>query len=431
MGEEVESCNITEYERVTALAELASQAVRKHIEQALRALGDPYLVRGRIEESRIKSLASVRRKAQQRRWTFDQALRTAEDLVGFRLACNNLQDVLRCADLLQASLQREGQKVHKRDYIARPKPDGYRAIHLVFPYSAKMGGNEATFGCEVQIRSLLQDSWAKLSHDDIYVNQESVAPAIARDMRSLSLLLARADTVAERIRRRVSAPRKGRNPGAGEVLTSSALAFVYRRAFGQDPPGYLVESIRREFGGYKLRADGLETALGDNDFMNRLRTAYNEQADWEPASEQCFRWAVLSLAVGREAAIRRARSEARAEWREISIIARSEAMASVPQPEDMLSELEQPAKDEDPEYNLETWASGLGATSRCALCGTTIVDPDDFVDAAVRFYRLRGRKAEQTRERLRDAAQSLAIETGSWDNPSLCGYCSNMLNKDD
>ena len=99
--------------------------------------------------------------------------------------------------------------------------------------------------------------------------------------------------------------------------------------------------------------------------------------------------------------------------------------------EDMLNYLENPQKDEDTEWELESWAAALGAVSRCACCGTKIVDPGTFADAAVRYYRLRGARAEKVRERLDEAASSLAVETGSWDNPSLCNYCSYQFNKDD
>lgn len=72
---------------------------------------------------------------------------------------------------------------------------------------------------------------------------------------------ARADAVAERIRQSIARPRKGRPPVAGQSLTESALAFIYRRRFGENPPDYLVQSIIRDFGGYQLRTDGLETAV--------------------------------------------------------------------------------------------------------------------------------------------------------------------------
>jgi ppGpp synthetase/RelA/SpoT-type nucleotidyltranferase len=432
-GDKPTDSDVLAYERIRALADVAVQTVGKRIDDALRRLGDPYLVRGQVTEPRIKNVASLKRKAtaKQFQWTFEEALTKAQDLVGFRLVCNNLQDVLRASDLLQASLENDGLKVRRSDYVAKPKRDGYRAIHLSFYLPVRIGNDEAALGCEVQIRSLLQNSWATLSRADVYANQASRGPGVARDMASLARLLAKADNVAERIRRRISKPRRGQRPVPGQTLTASALAFIYRRRFGENPPDYVVQGVTREFGAYDLRTDGLETVLHDEKFVNQLCSAYAEEADWQADETQIFRWTVLSLLVGPDAAIRRARSDGRADWREVSRIARREALASIPGVEDLLVALETPQKDEDPEWDLKSWAGALDATSQCAYCGTTIVHPDEFADSAVQYYKLRGRRAEETRERLRDAAQSVATETGSWGSSSICSYCSYVLNKDD
>jgi hypothetical protein len=192
-----------------------------------------------------------------------------------------------------------------------------------------------------------------------------------------------------------------------------------------------VSSIIGEFGAHDLRTDGLETALQDETFVSRLKEAYAEEADWDADPTQIFYWAVLSLTIGPEGAVRRARSDGRTAWREVASIARREALSSVPDIDDMLGTLEDYQKDEDPESDLESFASGLGATSQCARCGATMVDSDEFADAAVRYYKLRGRNAEQMRERLSDAAESLAVEKGSFDYPSFCSYCAHMMSKDD
>jgi putative GTP pyrophosphokinase len=430
-GDKPTEPDVLAYEKTKVLADVAIQIVGKRVEEALRQLGDPYLVRAQVTERRIKSPASLKRKARQHKWTFEQALKQAQDLIGFRLVCNNLQDVLRGADLLQAGLESDRLEVKRSDYVANPKPDGYRAIHLTFYLPVRIGNDEAALGCEIQIRSLLQNSWAALSRADVYGSEPSGWPGVARDMASLARMLARADNVAERIRRRISKPRRGQRPAPGQTLTASGLAFAYRRRFRENPPDYIVQSIIREFGAYDLRTDGLETALQDEKFVNQLTSAYAEEADWQADATQIFRWTVLSLVVGSQAAVRRARSDGRADWREVAATARREALASIPGVEDVLVALEQPDKDEDPQSDLEDWAGALDATSRCAFCGTTIVRPDEFADSAVRYYRLRGRKAEEIRERLRHAAQSVGTETGSWDNSSICSYCSYVLNKDD
>ena len=45
-----------------------------------------------------------------------------------------------------------------RDYIAEPKPSGYRALHLI----VRRGG----YPVEVQLRTVLQDAWANQVEED-------------------------------------------------------------------------------------------------------------------------------------------------------------------------------------------------------------------------------------------------------------------------
>lgn len=418
------------YLKVRALAEPALAHLRQKIEQAASGLGDPYLVRASVAAARIKSPSSLARKAQQRGWDFEEALSKVQDLIGFRFVCHNLQDVRRVADLIEESLRRDGLAVKRDDYTGKPKRDGYRSMHLVFRMKTRLGNDEAEFGCEIQIRSLLQDSWAQLSRADVYSGEAPVPTVVTRRMVALSKLLARADKIADGIRKDIVRPRRGRRPQSGQTLTDSAVAFLYRSRFGGDPPDYLVRVVRHDTEGMRLRADGLEVALGDEKLLDRLNQAYLDASGWDPEPPQLFRWVVLSLLVGTDGALRRAASEGRQGRREIEVIGRREALADVPKIDDILNGLEKAPKDADPEWDLERWASALGATNDCACCGTTIVDPDQFAEAAVRYFKVRGKKAEALHERLAEAARSTAVETGSWGSSTVCSYCNHVLSKD-
>jgi ppGpp synthetase/RelA/SpoT-type nucleotidyltranferase len=412
------------YSRVKSLAEHACDHLKQRILQAVGALEDRNLVRARLADSRIKSHLSLIRKAQQHGWSFEESLSKAWDLVGLRLVCHNLQDVLRVANLLEDSLRLDGLTVKRHDYVTKPKPSGYRAIHLVFPMRVPQGGNEADLGCEIQIRSLLQDSWAELSHDDVYAG--AVPPSIENRMKALSKLLARADATADRMRNDIARPRRGRRPISGQPLTDAAIAFLFREHFGDDPPDYLVRAVVRDTEGLGLRSDGIHAALADQSFIRRLQTAYEEASGWAAEPTQLFEWAVHSLSFGKDAAVRRATAEARTAWREIETIARRELLP------DAISQIiclvEYPQKEEDYESKIEVWASALGASHRCESCGISIVDPEEFAAAAVKHYKVRGRSAASLRERLVEAVQSRTTEMGWWGTPSICSHCSSALN---
>lgn len=149
-------------------------------------------------------------------------------------------------------------------------------MHLRFNPIVALGSDSMQIGCEVQIRTRLQDAWGELSRADIYKNQDALPGSLIGQMERLAKALARADRIADQIRQQVSRPYRGRRPPEGAPLSASALAFIYRRAFGADPPVYLVESVLNEFGGLPVRAESVDRSVADRELRERLRAAYFE-----------------------------------------------------------------------------------------------------------------------------------------------------------
>jgi ppGpp synthetase/RelA/SpoT-type nucleotidyltranferase len=65
------------------------------------AIDDRQLVRAAIVNIRIKQPDSIKAKAKQRRWKYDDAITNCPDLIGARVVCNNVEDVYRFAELLK------------------------------------------------------------------------------------------------------------------------------------------------------------------------------------------------------------------------------------------------------------------------------------------------------------------------------------------
>jgi len=420
----------SEYSKFRRLAEYAASDILTTIQEVLNGMGDPFLFRARIDPWRIKSESSLARKAKERGWSPAKALREASDFLGLRLVCNNLQDVERVSAALTIALTIGDSRPERQDYITAPKTDGYRAIHLMFRYPIKMGSIEADFGCEIQVRSMLQDAWAQLSRVDLYT--DAVPAPIMRQMRTLANQLAQADKTAENVRNRIARPRRGAKPNPKQVLTESALAFLFRQQFKKEPQDYLIRWVLREYGSLDLRSDGLDAELRDEAFQGRLCAAYESKTRWNAEPEQMFRWSVHALAYGREAAVRLAARNGREEWREVDLVARGETLSSLPDDADSLaSSFQRITKDDEPESEIEQASLALGAKRSCSCCGTLIVDPEALAKATVSHYKLRGKRAEKFREEIEDTVRSSGVEIGSWDNPSLCGYCDYRMSKDD
>ena len=106
--------------------------------------------------SRIKSEESMKEKCVRKGLPVneDSALNKIHDAIGIRVVCAFLDDVY---DIKDALIAREDYTViQEKDYIRNVKPSGYRSYHLIL----KTDG----YYCEIQLRTIAQDSWAALEH---------------------------------------------------------------------------------------------------------------------------------------------------------------------------------------------------------------------------------------------------------------------------
>lgn len=93
---------------------------------------------------RLKRLPTILDKVQ--RYP-DMNLSRMQDIAGVRVITKDVNDI----QSIQEKLQAHGLKACK-DYIANPKPTGYRGRHLIFEHSQML--------VEVQLRTKLQHLWA-------------------------------------------------------------------------------------------------------------------------------------------------------------------------------------------------------------------------------------------------------------------------------
>ena len=112
-------------------------------------------------KSRIKSPESMIRKLEQRGFATngESALSNMHDAVGVRIVCSFLDDVYKIASWL--GTRSEFKISDTKDYIAYPKPNGYRSLHLVlfFPLSSNR-----TIMAERQLRTIAIYFWAALEN---------------------------------------------------------------------------------------------------------------------------------------------------------------------------------------------------------------------------------------------------------------------------
>lgn len=110
-----------------------------------------------IVAQRVKRLESIHRKLTDKA---SMRMTQMQDIAGCRVVFRKLTSIAKLADLYKQSKFEHNFKGEK-DYVANPKPDGYRSRHLVYTYVGTER-REAFNGLrvEVQIRTQLQHAWA-------------------------------------------------------------------------------------------------------------------------------------------------------------------------------------------------------------------------------------------------------------------------------
>lgn len=84
------------------------------------------------------------------------------DIAGVRVICSFPSDIYALADSLLS--QDDITLIEKKDYIACPKPNGYRSLHLIVEIPIFLHDHKRKMKVEVQFRTISMDWWASLEH---------------------------------------------------------------------------------------------------------------------------------------------------------------------------------------------------------------------------------------------------------------------------
>jgi putative GTP pyrophosphokinase len=125
-------------------------------------------------ESRLKSPKSIWNKLEKNDLpcTAESAKNNLTDIAGIRVISHYFEDVYAIADLLTS--QDDIQLIKKSDYIANPKPSGYRSLHIVISVPVFQSKKKETVFVEVQFLTIAMDYWASLEHELNYKTHSKV-----------------------------------------------------------------------------------------------------------------------------------------------------------------------------------------------------------------------------------------------------------------
>lgn len=100
------------------------------------------------------------------------------DIAGVRIVCPFATDVYWISDMLTG--QPDVTVLEVEDYIARPKANGYRSLHLIVTLPVFLSDRTEHVPVELQIRTIAMDFWASVEHA-IYYKYDGVVPTTLLD----------------------------------------------------------------------------------------------------------------------------------------------------------------------------------------------------------------------------------------------------------
>lgn len=165
VGEALRNADLSESETAEALEILSSwralyyqptNTFQALIRKKISSLG----IKSAIVAQRLKRTPSI--VAKLKRFPSMQ-LDRMQDIGGIRAVVNNVREVRFIHESLIKGRHKHRPVMPPKDYIAEPKPDGYRGIHQVFKYSTIQHEELEGIQIEVQIRTKFQHYWATAS----------------------------------------------------------------------------------------------------------------------------------------------------------------------------------------------------------------------------------------------------------------------------
>lgn len=125
--------------------------------------------------SRLKPLRSILEKLDRRgiEPSLDAIRANITDIAGLRVTCSFIADTYHVLEAL--TRHTDLQVVEVKDYIAKPKPNGYKSLHAILEVPVYLSNGPVPVIVEVQIRTIAMDFWASLEHK-IYYKYDGAVP---------------------------------------------------------------------------------------------------------------------------------------------------------------------------------------------------------------------------------------------------------------
>lgn len=154
-------------------------------------------------KTRLKSVDSIADKLSRQNlaMTVDNIENNMHDVAGVRVICGFPSDIY---TLSEAFLNQDDiTLIERKDYMANPKPNGYRSLHLIVEIPIYLHDEKKPMKVEVQFRTISMDWWASLEHKIRYKKDVKVPKDIADELRECAEAAAILDNRMEQIQKKI------------------------------------------------------------------------------------------------------------------------------------------------------------------------------------------------------------------------------------
>ncbi|WP_429081901.1 GTP pyrophosphokinase [Brassicibacter mesophilus] len=144
-------------------------------------------------KSRVKStdsiIAKLKRKGHE--VTFENAKKYIHDIAGIRIICSFTSDIYTIYELIEK--QSDVKIIEIKDYIKKPKPNGYQSLHLIVEIPVFLSDRTIPVKVEIQIRTIAMDFWASLEHKIFYKFNKFVPEGITDQLKECADVITHLD----------------------------------------------------------------------------------------------------------------------------------------------------------------------------------------------------------------------------------------------
>ena len=154
-------------------------------------------------KTRLKKPSSICEKLERRSLpiSVESMEENLTDIAGVRVICSFPEDVYTLANALLQ--QDDVTLIVMKDYIAKPKDNGYRSLHMIVEIPIFLAQQKRKMKVEIQLRTIAMDFWASLEHQLCYKKDNEFTEDMARELYDCAEMSAALDLRMDKLRKSV------------------------------------------------------------------------------------------------------------------------------------------------------------------------------------------------------------------------------------